>query len=81
MVSREFLGSANLSRAQTLCINETTEVIMVRKDKNLMLAIFQIVALHFKSLDNSQKLAIVGFIPSLCKNHFSRKEGYGILLA
>ena len=36
----EFLGLADLSGAQTLCIHETTEVIVVHKDKNLMLAAF-----------------------------------------
>ena len=46
---------------------------MVYKDKNLMLEIFQIVTPCLKNLDNSQKLAL---IPSLYRNHFSRKEGY-----
>ena len=40
MVSQEPLGLADLSRAQTLCIYETTEVIMGYKDENLMLAAF-----------------------------------------
>ena len=40
MVSRELLGPANLSEAQTLCIYKMTEVIVVRKNKNLMLAAF-----------------------------------------
>ena len=40
MILREFLGPADLSEAQVLCINETTEIIVVRKDKNLMLAAF-----------------------------------------
>ena len=57
-----------------------TEVIVVRKDENLMLATFQIVTLYFEGFDNSQKLAIVGLISSLCKNHFPRKKGYWVLL-
>ena len=81
MVLRELLGSADLSRAQTLCIHETTEVIVVRKDKNLMLATFQIVMPCLESFDNGQKLAIVGLIPSLYKNHFPRKEDYWVPLA
>ena len=40
MVSEELLGPANLSGAQTLRIYETTEIIMVRKDENFMLAAF-----------------------------------------
>ena len=40
MVLRELLGLADLSRAQVLCSHETTEVIVVRKDENFMLATF-----------------------------------------
>ena len=76
MVSREFLGPADLFGAQTLCIHKTTEVIVVRKDKNLMLATFQIVTPRLEGFDNGQKLAVVGLIPSLCRNHFPKKEGY-----
>ena len=43
MVSRELLGQADLSEAQVLYIHETIEVIVVRKDENLMLAAFQVV--------------------------------------
>ena len=75
------MGPADLPGAQILCIHETTEVIVVRKDENLILAAFQIVTSRLKGLDNSQKLAVVGFKPSLCKNHFSRKECYRVPLA
>ena len=34
------LGPRDLSGAQTLCVHETTEVIVVRKDKDLMLRVF-----------------------------------------
>ena len=81
MLLKELLGPADLSEAQILCIHETTEVIMVRKDKNLMLATFQIVTPRLKSLNNSQKLTVVGLIPSFCRNHFSKKESYWIPLA
>ncbi len=40
VVLREFLGPANLARAQTLCIYELTEVIIVSKDKDLVFAAF-----------------------------------------
>ena len=76
MISRELLGLANLFETQTLCIYKTTEVIVVRKDKNLILATFQIVTPHLESLNNSQKLAVVSLIQSLCRNYFSRKESY-----
>ena len=48
----ELLGPTDLSGAQVLYIDETTEVIVVRKDKNLMLATFQIVTPRFENLDN-----------------------------
>ena len=40
IVLEELLDLADLSRAQTLYIRETMEVIVVRKDENLMLAAF-----------------------------------------
>ena len=80
MVLRELLGLADLFEAQALCIHETTEVIVVPKDENLMLATFQIVTPRLESLNNSQKLTVVSFIPSFCRNHFPKKEGYWVLL-
>ncbi len=40
VVSREFLGLADLTRAQTLYNHELVEVIIVNKDKNLVSVIF-----------------------------------------
>ena len=76
MVLRELLGPADLSGAQALCIHETTEVIVVCKDENLMFATFQIVTPRLEDLDNSQKFTVVGLIQSLCRDHFPRKKGY-----
>ena len=81
MVSRELLGPADLSGAQALRIHETTEVIVVRKDENLMLATFQIVTPCLEGFDDGQKLAVVGFIAYLCRNYFPRKERYWVPLA
>ena len=81
MVSGEFLGPADLSRAQTLCIYETTEVIMIHKDENLMLAAFQIVTPRLEDFDNSQKLTVVGLVSCFRWNHFPQKEGYWVSLA
>ena len=75
------MGPADLSEAQALCIHETTEVIVVRKDENFMLATFQLVPPGLESLDDSQKLAVVGFIACLRWNHFPRKERYWVPLA
>ncbi len=38
LVLRELLGPADLTRAQVIGIQESTEVIMVSKDKNLIFA-------------------------------------------
>ena len=40
MILWKLLGPADLSKAQAFCIHETMEVIMVRKDKNLIFAAF-----------------------------------------
>ena len=52
MVSRELLGQTDLSEAQILCIHKTTEVIVVRKDENLMVIAFKVVALSLKCFNN-----------------------------
>ena len=81
MITRKLLGPTDLSGAQAFRIYETTEIIVVLKDENLMLATFQKVAPRLESLNNSQKLTVVGLISSLCRNHFLRKESYWVLLA
>ena len=81
MVSEELLGLADLFEAQTLCIYETTKVIMVRKDENLMLSAFQIVTPHLKGFNNSQKFTVVGLVSYFRWNHFPQKEGYWMPLA
>ena len=52
MVLRELLSPADLFGAQALYIYEMTEVIVVRKDEDLMLAAFQIVALSLECFNN-----------------------------
>ena len=54
---------------------------MFQENKHLVLLIFQIVMSYLNKFDNSQNLTIVGLVPSLCKNHFPRKEDYSMLLA
>ena len=53
MVLKQLLGLTNLLEAQILCIHETTKVIMVHKDKNLIFATFQVVAQGLEYFDNS----------------------------
>ena len=81
MVSKELLGPADLSGAQALRIHKTMEVIVVHKNKNLVLITFYIVPPGLESFDNSQKLAIVGLIACICRNHFPRKKCYWVPLA
>ena len=81
VIMRELLGPTDLSGAQALCIHESIEVIMIRKDENLMLAAFQIVTSSLEGFDNSQKLTVVGLVSYLCRNHFSKKERYWVPLA
>ncbi len=76
VVSRELLGPADLTRAQAFRIHKSTEVIMVSKDKDLVFVAFQVVALSLKGFNNSQELLIVGFVPSLSRDHLLREKGY-----
>ncbi len=49
VVSRELLGPAYPTRAQVFCIHESTEVIMVSKDENLIFAALQVAAPSLKA--------------------------------
>ena len=52
VIMRELLGPTDLIGAQALCIYEMTEVIVVRKDQNLMPTAFQEVAPSLECLNN-----------------------------
>ena len=52
VISGERLSPTDLSRAQALCIYESTEVIMVGKHQNFVLTTFQIVSPGLKSLND-----------------------------
>ncbi len=81
VVSRELLGPADLTRAQAFRIHESTEVIMVSKDEDLIFATFQVVAPSLKGFNDSQELLIVSLVPSLSEDHLSREKGYWMPLA
>ncbi len=49
---------------------------MVYKHENFMLAALQVVLLSLEGFNNGQQLAVVGFIPGLCRNHFSGEKGH-----
>ena len=53
VVLGELLDLTDLLRAQVFCIYETTEVIMIHKNENLIFATFQVIAPGFKCFNNS----------------------------
>ena len=53
IVSEEFLGPVDLSGAQTLCIHEAMKVVVVCKNKQLILATFQIVTPCLEGFNDS----------------------------
>ena len=81
MVFWQLLSLTNLLKTQVFCIHEALKVIVVCKHKNFMFTAFKVMLLCFKSLDNGQKLIIVGFIPSFSQNHFLKEKSYQMLLA
>ena len=52
VVTREFLSPANLPGAQTLCVYELSEVVMVGKHKDFMLRALEIVPPGLESLND-----------------------------
>ncbi len=80
VVSRELLGPVDLTRAQTFCIHESTEVVVVSEDKDLIFAAFQVMVSSLKSFKNRHKLLIICFVPSLSRDYLSKKKGYHITL-
>ena len=52
MILKELKGPPDLTRAQTLCIVELIEVIIVGKHQNFVFAAFQIVFPGLKRLKN-----------------------------
>ena len=81
MILRELLRSPDLIKALTFYIHKLTEIIIVYKYWNFILAALQIVAPGFESVNNSQELTIVSFIPCFSQNHLPQKVGYRIILA
>ncbi len=54
---------------------------MVSKDEDLVFAAFLVVTPSLKGFNDSQKLLIVGFVPSLIGDHLLREKGYWVPLA
>ena len=75
------MGPADLARAQAFRIHKLMKVIMVNEDKDLVFAVFQVVAPSLKGFNDSQELLIIGLVLRLSGNHFSKEKGYWMLLA
>ncbi len=71
VVLRELLSLADLMRVQAFCIHESTEIIIVSKDEDLVFTTLQVIAPNLKGFNDSQKLLIVSFVPSLSRDHLS----------
>lgn len=66
----------DLTKTQKFHIHESMEVVMVSKNKELVFAAFQVVALSLKGFNNGQELLIVSFIAGLSKYHLLREKNY-----
>ena len=53
---------------------------MIGRHKNFELTALQVVAPSLKNFNYGHHFLIVGFVSSLCQNHFSREQGYGLPL-
>lgn len=81
IVSKIPLSSKDLSTALAFHITKAMQVVMIYKNKNIMLTTFQIMASGLESFNNSQKFVIISFILSFYLNYISREEGFPMPLA
>lgn len=54
VVLRDYLGLADLSKAQTFCIYKMLKIIVIDDDKNSVLAAFEVMTASFESFNNIQ---------------------------
>ncbi len=81
IVSKEFLGAQDMSRVQFLRIHESTEVVVVSEDKDIVFSAFHLVAPSLEGFNDSHELLIVSLVPSLWRNHLSGENGHWVPLA
>ena len=80
MITKELLGLLDLIKAQAFCIHESTQVVVVCKNKKLLFVPLQVVAPSCKGFNNSQKLLVMSLVAGLDKNDFLREKSYWMLL-
>ena len=74
-IARKLLSLADLAKTQALCIHESSTIIVISENDNLVFATFQIITPCFEDFNDSQKLTVVSFVSSFGRNHFTREVG------
>lgn len=69
MILKKFLSLSNLLKDLNFYIYELIKIVVISKNKDLILAIVQIMTSNLKSFNNSQELPIVDYISNFGKNH------------
>lgn len=69
IVLREFIGLADLTKAQIFYIHELTEVVAVCKHEDFILIAFKVGLLVLETCNNYQGLAVIDLILTLSRNH------------
>ncbi len=81
VVPLQLLRPPDLPRTQAFCVYEMLEVVVVCKYENFMLVALQVVSPSLEGFNNGQQLAVMGLIPSFCRNHLSGENSYRMPLA
>ena len=76
MVLKEFLGLANLAKAQIFYIHKLMGVFMINKDKDLIFIAFQIMTSSLQGFNNRHKFLIMNLVPNLGVDHLLREKSY-----
>lgn len=74
IVSKEFLGSENLLKVDTLCIYELLEIDIICETRQLILIVLMIIMPSFERYKNGKEFPIMGFLLSFNRNHFFKKK-------
>ncbi len=74
LVSKKLFGKTDLMGAQSFCIYELAEIIMVDQQKNLVFTAFQVMAPSFESLKNGEKFLMLRLVARLYRNDLFRKK-------
>lgn len=67
IVLKQCLSSIHLSRAKAFYILKLTQIVMISKNEDLILATFQIMMPDFKNFNNCRKYAIIDLYQVLAK--------------